>query len=235
MITHQKKWLIQSLSVKDVVERSRQLQSRILLDDVPSGNEMLTEMIEAMEENKVVKMIYRRFNDTIPLSPIFAEPYCVKVNNRRWYALCHVSNQHVPDNTSVEYKKFGCLKIYALDRIRQLTITDEKFTFPDDFNPKEFFANYFGVYIDYEIPIQKILIRIDGWQRQYLRTLPLHHSQLELKTYDDHSIFEYHLHPTMDFISAILSFGAAAEVIEPLELRKMIADECMIMNTFYHK
>jgi predicted DNA-binding transcriptional regulator YafY len=31
-----------------------------------------------------------------------------------------------------------------------------------------------------------------------------------------------------------LSFGAEAEVIEPLQLRSVIADEAAIMNDFYH-
>jgi len=227
------KWLIQSISVNDIVARSRNLQSRILLEDIPSGNELLTDLIEAMEESKVVKISYQRFSDASAKDPIKAEPYCVKVNNRRWYVLCHVLNQPTPETTSKEYKKFGCLKIYALDRIQELEITDEKFSFPKNFYPDEFFANHFGVCIGYDIPIQKVKLRVSDEHRMYLRTLPLHHSQKEIETKDDYSVFQYRLHPTIDFIRTILALGADTEVLEPLELREAIAEEIKTMNKYY--
>jgi len=227
------KWLIQSVAVNDVVVRSHSLQPRILLEEIPSGNELLTDLIDAMERSRVVKLSYRRFNEQNRKDPIMAEPYCVKIHNRRWYVLCHVPAQPVPETASEEYRKFGCLKIYALDRIQELEITDEGFIFPKDFYPEEFFANHFGVCIGYDTPMRKIKIRVSNEHRMYLRTLPLHPSQKEIETEDDYSIFEYGLHPTIDFIRAILSLGADAEVLEPLELREIIAEEVEAMNKCY--
>jgi hypothetical protein len=227
-------WLIHSIAVNDVVQRSHKLKSRILLENIPSGEIFLTQIIESMEESKTLKLTYRRFCDNSDNTPIEVEPYCIKVNNRRWYVLCHVPNTDIPETECAEYRQFGCLKIYALDRIQELVTTDKTFVFPEKFEPEDFFSRHFGVCVGYDVPMEKVLIRIDGDQRSYLRTLPLHGSQREIKTYDDYSIFEYHLHPTIDFIHAILSFGAEAEVIEPLQLRSVIADEAAIMNDFYH-
>jgi hypothetical protein len=224
------RWLIHSIAVNDVVERSRHLSPRILLENIPSGETFLTQIIESMEENKTMMMTYRRFSDASDNTPIEVEPYCVKVNNRRWYVLCHIPSEDPKETNNSGY---GCLKIYALDRIKKLNATDNNFVYPEDFVPEEYFAQYFGVCIGNTIPNEKILIRIDGEQRDYLRTLPLHSSQQEIETNDDYSVFEFHLHATIDFIRTILSFGADAEVLEPAKLRKAIADEAQIMNKYY--
>lgn len=228
------RWLIQSLAVSDVVERKRHVQSRILLENIPSGDTYLTDIIGAMEDGRVVRLAYRRFSDEIDNTPIEVEPYCVKVCNRRWYVLCHNPKEKVSNSAPAEFRQYGSLKVYALDRIHHLELTDKTFVFPEEFSPEEFFAAHFGICIGYDVPLQRVLVRFDGEQRDYLRTLPLHSSQKELQVYDDYSVFEFFLHPTIDFVRAILSFGAEAEVLEPAELRQLMATEAEIMDDFYH-
>lgn len=224
------RWLLQSLSVNDVVKRSEKIRPRILLESIPSGDIFLTDIIEAMEDGKMIRMTYRRFSDAEEQKPIEVEPYCVKVNKRRWYVLCHF-----PDSHTTKEQPYGGLAIYALDRIQELEITERSFTFPEDFSPEAFFSNHFGVCIGYDIPLQRILVRFDGDSRKYLRTLPLHHSQREIQTNDEYSIFEFRLHATIDFVNALLAFGADAEVLEPKELREVMATEASVMDEFYHE
>lgn len=223
------RWLIQSLAVGDVVERSHKLKERILLESIPSGDEFLTDIIEAMEEGRTIRMTYRKFSDAEGRT-VEVEPYCVKMNKRRWYVLCHF-----PDSETTAEKPYGGLAIYALDRIQELELTDSRFTFPKDFSPEAFFRDHFGVCIGYDVPLQRVLVRFDGDSRKYLRTLPLHGSQRELKVYDGYSVFEFRLHPTVDFVNALLSYGADAEVLEPLELREVMAKEAEVMDFFYNE
>jgi predicted DNA-binding transcriptional regulator YafY len=56
-----------------------------------------------------------------------------------------------------------------------------------------------------------------------LRSLPLHHSQKEVETSEDFSIFAYYLCIERDFISEILSNGTDIEVLEPQSLRDNIS------------
>jgi len=158
----------------------------------------------------------------------------VKCNKRRWYVLCHVPGKEADDNIPEHFRKFGRLTVYALDRIINLDVTDKHFTFPDDFDPEVFFANYFGVCIGYDVPLQRILVKMDASQRSYLKTLPLHSSQCEVETHEDYSIYEYKLYPTIDFLRALLSFGGDAEVIAPQELRDIMANEVEYMNGLYN-
>lgn len=229
------RWLVQSLSVNESVRQCKGLRKRILLEDIPSGKRHLTTIIDAMQANHVLRMTYRRFTDTENLAPIDVEPYCVKVNSRRWYMLCRVLSDFAQAHEPSVYDCFGALKIYALDRIQSLEETGAKFTFPADFSPDVFFANHFGVCIAYGIPMQRIQIKVSCSLRNYILSLPLHPSQREMEHSTDHSIFSYELHPTIDFRRTLLSFGADAEVLSPTALREELATEVMRMKSLYEK
>ena len=73
------------------------------------------------------------------------------------------------------------------------------------------------------------VIRAHRWTPNYLRTLPLHHSQREIAsgeiTHADSSTtpytdFSFHIRPTADFLGQLLSHGDGIEVLEPQDLRE---------------
>ena len=88
-----------------------------------------------------------------------------------------------------------------------------------------YFHDYFGVIPDQSVKAERIVLRAYSPMDNYLRTLPLHHSQKEIVTEKHCAIFEYWLAPTHDFIQAILKEGHELEVIEPQSLRKTIHSE----------
>jgi len=149
------KWLIQSIAVTDRFNHSVRLKKRILFEDVPSGHVFLTTIIDAMESCKEIIIDYQKFSNATPKKGIRLQPYCVKMHNRRWYMLCHVPGEPLPENTPEEYKRLGCLKIYALDRIQRLEVTPDPFHYPNHFRPKELFADYFGVCIGLTPPSRR--------------------------------------------------------------------------------
>ena len=68
---------------------------------------------------------------------------------------------------------------------------------------------------DRDVPIEKVVIRAFGREPHYLRDLPLHHTQHELTVPPDYTDFELTLRPTADFITPLLSRGAAIKVLSP--------------------
>ena len=62
-------------------------------------------------------------------------------------------------------------------------MTNETFELPEDFSAQQYFSDYFGVTTD-ETPLAHIVIRASNWLPDYLRTLPLHHSQREISSND---------------------------------------------------
>ena len=63
----------------------------------------------------------------------------------------------------------------------------------------------------------------------YLRPLPLHHSQRELASAPDYTDFSYDIRPTSDFLGELLRHSEGIEVREPLELREKMRQ--MIVET----
>ena len=74
-----------------------------------------------------------------------------------------------------------------------------------------------------------------GRQREYLRTLPLHHSQQETETAEDYSVFTFRLRPTFDFQQELRRYGAAAEVLSPQWLRDVFIKETELLAAKYNR
>ena len=204
-----RKWLIQTFSVNNILHESQELKNRILLENVPSGQQHLTTIVDAMRDGVALLMTYQSFGKPEP-STFEVEPYCVKLFEQRWYML-GMSDK---------------LRIYALDRIVALEPTERTFKLPKKFDAEKFFEDYYGIIIgDDDFEVEPVALKVDSWQSKYLRTLPLHHSQVEVERNEEYSIFEYRLCPSFDFRQKILSMGATTEVLAPAELIAKVREE----------
>ena len=207
-----RKWLIQTFSVNNILHESQELKNRILLENVPSGQQHLTTIVDAMRESVALSMTYHSFHREEP-STFKVEPYCVKLFEQRWYML----------GKSEGYDE---LRLYALDRIKALEPTERKFKLPKSFDAAKFFEDYYGIIIgDEEFEVGPVALKVDWWQSKYLRTLPLHHSQVEVERNDEYSIFEYRLCPSFDFRQKLLSMGDSVGVLAPMLLRTIIREK----------
>ena len=109
---------------------------------------------------------------------------------------------------------------------------EESFSLPEGFDAAGFFRDRFGVIIG-DGKVCDIRIRVDEDQVMYYRSLPLHHSQVEVETNDAYSVFSYRLAPTFDFWQEILSKGDTVEVLEPAEFRDWVAETARSMAGIY--
>jgi len=212
-----RRWLLNTLAVNNLINESHKLKQRIMFEDIPSGQQYLTTIIEAMRDGVKLNMKYQSYWMDKP-SEFDIEPYFVKVFKQRWYVI----------------GKSDKLRIYALDRIQNLTPVKIKFKMPVDFDPETFFTDCYGVIIqDKDKKPQEIKLKISSGQANYLRALPLHHSQQEIETTVDYSIFRYYLKTTFDFRQEILSLGDDVEVHSPVSFRKETGDVIKKMNKYY--
>ena len=202
-------WMLSTLSVNSILSESKAVQKRILLESIPSDGDNLHKFIEAMKRGVRVLVNYRRYGGFGYGSPMKLDPFFVRLFNKRWYALVKF-----PEPT-------GLLFTLAFDRIISLDLTDKKFDYPKDFDPATWLRDSYGIVRDPEVPVETVVIRAFGKEANYLRDLPLHHSQKEVETTDAYSDFSLTLSPTADFFSPLLSRGAAIKVIEP----QWLADE----------
>lgn len=198
-------WLLESVSVGNLLLKNKSLSSRIILENVPSGKEHLAQILEAMKKSEVVEITYKSYweDDEKTLE---VAPYCVKLFHQRWYM---VARRLFDDK----------IRIYSLDRIRQLSVTTENFTYPDDFSPENYFEGFFGIINIKDVPVETVVLKVDAGQANYMRALPLHSSQKEVERNIYGSIFTLKIRPTSDFIQEILWNGDAVEILEPQWLR----------------
>ena len=101
-----------------------------------------------------------------------------------------------------------------------LNITETTFKAPDDFDLQEHFKDSFGIYVEPDLQTEEILVKADKDQSNFLKGLPLHHSQHIVEETNDYSIFSWRLKPSYDFIQQLLTMNAHIEVLEPISLRE---------------
>lgn len=212
-------WILSSLSVSQILQENKDLNNRILLENIPSGQRHLNPIIEAMHNSRKIEITYQRFVEDMP-HKVVVEPYCTKLFHQRWYV--------VANNI-----KRGHLQTYALDRIKDIKVLDSTFEIDPSFDAKEFFQNSFGIFAAENQKPQRIVLKVDSTQSKYFRTLPLHHSQVEMSVDADHSIFVYFLVPTQDFIIELMSHGSSVEVLEPDSLRSQMKENAIKLCKLY--
>ncbi|MDD4684490.1 MAG: hypothetical protein PHD45_04575 [Bacteroidales bacterium] len=64
------------------------------------------------------------------------------------------------------------------------------------------FHNHIAI-IQEDIKLETLLIKVCKEQVNHIRSLQMHHSQKEIETKDDYSIFQFKIKPTYDFKQAV--------------------------------
>ena len=215
------RWLLNTMSVNNTLLENKTLSDRILLENIPSGQEFLSTVMEAMKKSKLLEITYKGYwsehEHTFPVAP-----YCVKLFRQRWYLVGNSVNE-------------DRIRIYSLDRVLEAKLTGVPFKYPDDFCPEVYFEGCFGVIRGDGTEIEMVKLKVSADQANYLRSLPLHSSQKELVHTGEYSIFSVEVRPTFDFQQELLWNGDALEVLEPLWLRKEMSDMVKRMGNNYKK
>ena len=254
-------WLLDSLSIDNMIKESRDLKGRIQFEHIPSGQQFLSRLIGAMRDGIELEMTYAPFTGEEAYTT-WLRPYFVKVFKQRWYVIGptgrHPRTPHV----------------YALDRVLSLKETAGRFTYPSEFDPAAFFADSYGVFHSTD-PAQTVILRAGERQAKFLRSLPIHPSQQELPLPEavargylagevlsgpspsvmagsspsvmagsdrpsavpvasGGAVFVLRLVPTLDFIQYLLSQGDELEVLAPASLRDEMARRAAAIAALYH-
>ena len=91
----------------------------------------------------------------------------------------------------------GDIKIFDLGRIETLEITEDTFKLPEDFDASEYFSNYYGIVVDEKVKPQRIILQANKQSKEYIKSLPLHHSQKLIEESEVYADFELYLLPPM--------------------------------------
>ena len=204
-------WLINTFTVNNMLSLGKErLSGRVSVEDIPSGHRHLTSIMEAMTENREIKIQYQKYtraeSDSYTL-----RPYAVKEFAKRWYIVAYC----------IERKG---LRVYGLDRIRHLELTGESFRMPKNFDVDELFSTSFGIYIPEEKG-RTITFRTSPTDARFLRDLPLHSSQREISSDGESVTFSIFVCPNKALVMEFCKYGSGLEVLSPEDIRTQVAEE----------
>lgn len=217
-------WLLDSIAIRNAVS-SADASSVVMVDDVPSAREFLPTALEASQNSQKIKFSYAGFKRSRIDRDILFHPYFLRLYKQRWYmvGLKEGDDPHSPSRG---------VRTYALDRVKEMTLTGEKFERPEGVNPEDFFAGILGITSSHA-QTRTVRIRANSTQAKYFRALPLHPSQRETETHTEYSVFQYELKLNYELIHEILALGDAVEVLDPPEFRAMLVNEITRLRNLY--
>ena len=171
------------------------------------GTGHLPELLRAIKERNVIEFDYVNYRADCRVKHHVVAPHFLKEDQGLWYVLGY------------ENKK---LLLFALDRIRNLELTEEKFRFDESIDIENNFKDSFGIWADPAIPTEEVELRYDKLDGNFLKAKPLHPSQTVVADTDEEFRITVRVKITNDFVMALLSRARSMEVIRPLHLRERI-------------
>jgi predicted DNA-binding transcriptional regulator YafY len=122
------------------------------------------------------------------------------------------------------------IRIFALDRIKALQLTDETFEMPEDFKVENFMQTSFGVF--HGKP-QNVRVRFAAEVAGYISEKTWHRTQKITPQKDGSVIFEARVAGTDEIKYWLMSWGSKAEVLSPASLRDEMISEAQNMLRCY--
>ncbi|WP_452222110.1 helix-turn-helix transcriptional regulator [Lacinutrix salivirga] len=186
----------------------------VLTDDSSefTGLHNMTRILKGITLSRKLKFTKENYSEetikTYTVSPLRLKEYL-----NRWYLIA------VPNDID-EIRSFG------LDRMTDLKLLDERAEIKDSFEVQiKQYDDVVGLNFNETKRVEKIILHVDDKQLKYLKSLPLHKSQVCIVGQNNApSKAIYRLKPNYEFETQILKMGTAVEVIEPLWLREKIKE-----------
>ncbi len=192
------KLMLRRFAKKFAVQMSKPAQSF-------AQREVFANLNEAIIKNRRVAVLYHP-PDAKP-SHRQIDPYGLAFRNSAWYVVgyCHLRKE---------------IRTFRVGRFKEVVLRPETFQVPGDFSMDEYFAGAWGV-----VRGAKALVRVkfDEEVASYFQETKWHPTQKIENQPDGSIIFSVEAGGFDEISSWVLSWGEYAEVLEPKELRELVA------------
>lgn len=108
-------------------------------------------------------------------------------------------------------------RIFGLDRITDLIVREQTFERDSTKDPRKLFEDNIGITYTSEEP-QRVVLSFTRLQGKYIKTLPLHPSQVVIKDDREELVVSLRIVPNFEFHQRILMMGPSVKVLEPASL-----------------
>ncbi len=217
-------WLVNTFTVNSLLSLGKErLSGRVSVEEIPSGQKYLTAIMQAMEDGKELEIVYGKYSSDSS-ETLHVQPFAVKEHEKRWYlvAFCHERAGADRRNDDI-----NAWRVYGLDRITSLQVTDVSFRMPKDFDVDGIFSQSYGIYFPKagQKPVT-IRFKVTDEEARYLRDLPIHRSQMEENAAKgDGRIFRIRVIPNRNLTMEFCRHAGRLEVLEPESVRQEVREE----------
>ncbi len=186
--------------------------------DYTRSKQTIEAMTRAVFHKYRVRLSYQSPHDSRPTERE-VDPY------RLWYvsnALYVVGHDHLRND----------LRVFAVDRIRSLSLTNRRFEIPEDFDFEAFTRTAFNMIWG---ETQEVKIRFSESQAPYIRERTWHPSQKIEAEPDGSIILTLQVADLWEVKFWLIGFGVEATVLSPIELAKEIGAEAETLAKAYRR
>jgi predicted DNA-binding transcriptional regulator YafY len=188
-----------------------------------SGTHWLETIYRSILERSALQIVYQVFGKEPRIKII--SPYILREYRNRWYVVAY------DHNSTKEYKTL----VYALDRIKLVETTNQKYKIDPDFNASDYFKYSFGVYHSYENKPAKVKLEFYKPLIDYILSEPLHPSQKSQLSKDGNSLLvEMEVYLSEELFTMIRGYGNKVKVLKPKVLIDYINLEANQVSEMYH-
>ena len=184
------------------------------------GSQWLEPLLQSITQKECLQVVYQGYGKDEKVHVFSA--YLLKEYRNRWYAAGY--------STSAEN-----ILILALDRIKNIEPSKEKYLVNDSFSPADFFKYSFGITQVHDAIAEQVDSLFTPYQAAYILSQPLHHSQQTITNDKNGLHIRLTVYITMELIMSILSYAAQVKVLGPKNLITKISEEVKKMGRLYEK
>ena len=176
----------------------------------PSMKPILKKLEQAIADGYSIKILYRKSGEELPTYRL-VDPYRIIYWNNKWYVIgfCHLRND---------------IRSFRVDRIENLTLTENKFNSPENFSARDFFLKNLLPTIENKEGIIPLLINgnartlDDICQHWFLQ----HYLQERTSNSAVFLLEKDILHTYVPYL--LLPYGKSIQVSEPVSLKKRLIE-----------
>lgn len=211
---------IQQVMSEEISVSPEKLDAALSVDLGPvylPDTDVFSDLLVALRQRRVALMRYRSLNSD-RVSDRRVHPYHVFNHRGDWYLAAFDEVR-------------AAIRDFAIHRVRQVTLTTDAFEIPRDFDPPRYLREAFG--IEKSGKAIAIAIRFGTRQARWIRERKWHHSARVEDLIDGGCVLRMEAQGLGEVKRWVMQFGAEAEVLKPVELRREVERELDAMRAAY--
>lgn len=182
------------------------------------GGNWLDPLLKGIVNRHCLNVQYHGFGRPEKLHAL--SPYLLKEYRNRWYVVGYSAS--AKNNI-----------VLALDRIKEITISKDKYVSDNAFTPESFFKYSFGITQINDGKAETVDLLFTPCQSPYILSQPLHHSQHTISDNADGLHIQLKVYITRELIMSILSYASEVKVLGPETLITQISRHIEEMGKLY--